>query len=91
MERKTAMTVTDEAKLFAIRTQLLEMRFKLDASINIINYVFERVDTTDVPVSSITSDTDTCAGDPITGLYPGQISYEEIQCEEADSATECLE
>ena len=36
------MTVTDEAKLIAVRKQLLEMRFKLDASINIINYVFDK-------------------------------------------------
>jgi hypothetical protein len=92
MERKTAMTVTDEAKLFAIRTQLLEMRFKLDASINIINYVFERsTGPSQLDTSPVLACDDSIGCDPITGLYPGQISYEEIQCEEADSATECLE
>jgi hypothetical protein len=86
------MTVTDEAKLLAIRTQLLEMRFKLDASINIINYVFERDESEYTQSSGSVSDMfDPTDPDPVTGLYPGQISYEEIECEEADSATDCLE
>lgn len=39
------MTVTDEAKLFAIRQQLIQAQRGIDAATKIINYVFER-DTT---------------------------------------------
>ena len=68
------MTVTDEAKLFAIRTQLLEMRYKLDASINIINYVFERDDSgLEVPVKP-DNDKPISPSDIIIELYPGQIA-----------------
>jgi len=85
------MTVTDEAKLFAIRTQLLEMRYKLDASINIINYVFERDDSgIQVPVvsqpSGIISPSDTI------GLYPGQVAppvdYTDVDPDEPDISLE---
>lgn len=56
------MTVTDEAKLIAIRQQLLEMRYKLDASINIINYVFDQPNTSDKSVSrfDVRSDFNSC-------------------------------
>ena len=85
------MTVTDEAKLFAIRTQLLEMRFKLDASIKIINYVFERSPNTSEVVGSLHHSDDTNLSDPVNGLYPGQIQSKELECKiEADSE-ECLE
>ena len=87
------MTVTDEAKLFAIRTQLLEMRFNLDASINIINYVFERdVTPTKLDTDSVPSDDVVIDCDPVTGLYPGQISYvEESECETDTVEEMCVE
>ena len=66
------MTVTDEAKLFAIRQQLIEMRYNLDASINIINYVFERDNTPNESVNNDNSSECTDLCDPVTGLYPGQ-------------------
>ena len=92
------MTVTDEAKLFAIRQQLLEMRFKLDASINIINYVFKRDDSgLEVPAHpepcSIIS-----PGDSLE-LYPGQLTpqpdFTDVDPEELDISleeiVECVE
>ena len=85
------MTVTDEAKLFAIRTQLLEMRFKLDASIKIINYVFERSPNTSEVVCSLHHSDDTNLSDPVNGLYPGQIQSEETPCEKQKVQEECLE
>ena len=92
------MTVTDEAKLFAIRTQLLEMRYKLDASINIINYVFERDDSgLQVPVNPEPS-RDTSFSDPVDGLYAGQCSmptdFTDIDPEEPEISLEevaCVE
>ena len=72
------MTVTDEAKLFAIRQQLLEMRYKLDASINIINYVFDRVESPSEMVGRSTDRHDSCTIDPVAK----QIRYEEELCEE---------
>ena len=86
------MTVTDEAKLFAIRTQLLEMRFKLDASIKIINYVFERHETPPKLDNGSVLGYDTCSCDPVTGLYPGQKpNMEDTECENEADMTECLE
>ena len=92
------MTVTDEAKLFAIRKQLLEMRYNLDASINIINYVFERDDSgTQVPDVSESSG-NTGSSDPV-GLYPGQIpaqpDYTDVDPDEPEitleEVVECVE
>ena len=92
------MTVTDEAKLFAIRQQLLEMRFKLDASINIINYVFERTDSgLEVPTNpepcAVVSPSDSLE------LYPGQVAppqdFTDVDPEELDVSleeiVECVE
>ena len=97
------MTVTDEAKLFAIRTQLLEMRYKLDASINIINYVFERPSASQdqrskgddsglqVPVNPEPS-RDTSFSDPVDGLYAGQCAmppdYTDVDPDEPDISLE---
>ena len=83
------MTVTDEAKLFAVRQQLLEMRFKLDASIKIINYVFERDNTFTESIDDDGSSefTDTC--DPITGLYPGQ--KPNMENTDTEDTAECVE
>jgi len=67
------MTVTDEAKLFAIRQQLMEMRYKLDASINIINYVFERVDGELEVHAEPTLSVPTHTSDTVK-LHPGQIA-----------------
>jgi hypothetical protein len=92
------MTVTDEAKLFAIRQQLLEMRYKLDASINIINYVFERDDSgLEVPAYP-----EPCAivhPSCSIELYPGQVAppqdFTDVDPEELDVSleeiVECVE
>jgi len=92
------MTVTDEAKLFAIRQQLFEMRYKLDASINIINYVFDRDDSgTQVPdVPELSGDT---GPSDTLGLYPGQIGpppdYTDVDPNEPEikleEVVECVE
>ena len=85
------MTVTDEAKLFAIRKQLLEMRYNLDASINIINYVFERSNDPGLVVDRINVSGAPALSDPIGDeLYPGQIPNTELVCEE-EEGIECVE
>lgn len=91
------MTVTDEAKLFTIRQQLLEMRFKLDASINIINYVFDRPAVSDeaVPRLDVPNDFNSCRDviefggqDSATGLHPGQLP-DDLQFVEEETEIEC--
>jgi len=92
------MTVTDEAKLFAIRQQLLEMRYKLDASINIINYVFERNDS-GVEVLSNPIVSEPVASSAVIELYPGQLEpqpdFTDVDPEELDISleeiVECVE
>jgi hypothetical protein len=95
------MTVTDEAKLFAIRQQLFEMRYKLDASINIINYVFERNEndaTVALDNTSVSDDNHTFADrDPVSDLYAGQVQpppdYTDVdpESDEEVETTECLD
>ena len=96
------MTVTDEAKLFAIRQQLLEMRYKLDASINIINYVFERPsasqdqrskgDDSGLEVLSDPAPVEPVSSSVLVELYPGQLEsppdFTDIDPEELDVSLE---
>ena len=92
------MTVTDEAKLFAIRQQLMEMRYKLDASINIINYVFER-DDSGLEVLSDPAPVEPVSSGVLVELYPGQLEpppdFTDIDPEELDVSleeiVECVE
>jgi hypothetical protein len=84
------MTVTDEAKLFAIRQQLITSQRNLTSAIKIINYVFERVEPEPAsPDNDSPSDT---ASDPVNGLYPGQLPEFQTLCEEPEvESEECLE
>ena len=92
------MTVTDEAKLFAIRQQLMEMRYKLDASINIINYVFER-DDSGLEVLSDPAPVEPVSPSCSLELFPGQIAppqdFTDVDPEELDISleeiVECVE
>ncbi len=86
------MTITDEAKLFAVRQQLIESQRNLHAAIKIINYVFDR----DVTPAKLDADNDPgddpSDGDPITGLYAGQLPEVQIPCEEPEvESEECIE
>ena len=81
------MTVTDEAKLFAVRQQLLEMRFKLDASIKIINYVFDRDESSNEVDGHHEPSRVLNTRDPVTGLFPGQLP----NVEDVEEEAECLE
>jgi hypothetical protein len=84
------MHVSDEAKLFAVRSRLLEAERKIYEANRIMAHFGESENENfSVPVGnhSVLSDT----ADSVTGLYPGQLADQTTSCELPAGEIECVE
>jgi hypothetical protein len=85
------MNVEDTAVLIAVRKKLIESETRLYEANQILTYIFDKSTTEHKSMSSGSSGGFPATGDPVTGLFAGQLSYPKEEEDEVEEEAECLD